>query len=207
MTKPITQVDSRQIAYESNPYKKLVLVASTNNCIDEIIATHAIADQTLDQQVLNQIHRTRHLASYKDTTYRTASTPSIDDFDLDGLKSWIDHIFKVDGRLRAIAFSAKDPETLQKVFWKHAPLNDTGGIFGHDTRKAISDYKFPEKKPANVAITEGAFRTLLYEVYSIPEASTVRWTDSILACQIVNTMINLSNDNKLLDINDLLVKL
>jgi len=194
--------DKAELAYYDNPYKRLMLVLLTNDVVDGVIPEHMITNQTLDQQVINQIHRTRYLTSYDCSNNATAGL-----YDLSKIPTWINSIYKVDGSIRAIAYSTRDKSTLKKIFWRDTPLNNTGGVYGHDTRKIPSDYVFSEEQPSGVDITEGEFNAMLLEVQAVPKADTVRWTDTIVACQIANATISLSNRHKLLDMDDILVKL
>jgi len=206
--------DKAELAYYDNPYKRLMLVSLTGDAIDGVIPEHMITNQTLDQQVLNQMYRTRYLASY-DCTNTAAGSFDADKlsskttglYDLTKIPEWINSIYKVDGSIRAIAYSTRDKVTLKNVFWMDVPLNNTGGVYGHDARKITSDYIFPEERPEGVGISEGEFDAMLHEVHSVPQANTVRWTDTIVACQIANATISLSNRHKLLDMDDILVKL
>ena len=206
--------DKAELAYYDNPYKRLVLVLLTNDVVDGVIPEHTIMNQTLDQQVLNQMYRTSHLTSFNCIDAAAGSfdadcfgSTAAGRYDLTKISEWINSIYKVDGRLRVIAYSAKDKVTLKNVFWQDSPLNNTGGIYGHDARKITSDYIFPEERPAGVGISKGEFDAMLHEVHSVPQASAVRWTDTIVACQIANATISLSNRHKLLDMDDILVKL
>jgi len=191
-----------ELNYYNNPFKRLVFVTVVDHYTDGALLSQSAATDTLDQQVVYLINRTKYLDIYKGLNKMPTSK-----FDLDRIKPWVDNIPNLKGKVRAIAYSARDVETLQDIFWKDSPLNNTGGIYGHDTREPKSDYVFPEELPPSTGIAAYEFTAMATEVSKMPLASTVRWTDTIPACQIANTLISLSSNTKLLDIDDLLVKL
>jgi len=191
-----------ELAYYNNPFKRLVIIALSNHYVDGALLNQSALTNTLDQQVIYRINRTNYFAIYKGLNKMPTSK-----FDLDRIKPWIDDLNITVGKIRAIAYSTRDAKTLKDVFWSDSPLNNTGGIYGHDTREPKSDYVFPKELPPGTGIAEHEFNAMATEVCSLPMASAVRWTDTIPACQIANTVISLSSDTKLLSMDDLLIKL
>ena len=205
MTKIVTQEERARIAYESNPYKQLILVALE----DTVSAPKLLESSTLDERVIYQDKRTFHTISYVPMDDETTK-----EFDLDGLQEWVGSISPwLDigdtrrQRVRAIAYSAPDADTLSAVYLADTPFNNTGGIYGYDANDPTSEYSLnvgwvPKTEAAKTRIAK-----LIQKGKLLKSSGTVRWTDTILACKVANTLISLSNDVRLLNMDEILIKL
>jgi len=196
-------------AYYLNRYKQLVVVTiSEGHEPDDLIeeAGGIPSNYTLDQQVVYQASRTYYRSSYGGEEGAIANGLARD-FDIDRIKEWLDHLPSSSHPCRVIAYSAFNKATLNDVYWSDSPFNDTGGIYGLDTNKPGTHYEFPKGLPKNLGIGQHVFKSLLNESKTVSNASTVRWTDTIPECRAANALISLGGKCKLLDMDELLIKL
>jgi len=215
MIKTAAQKERMRIAYESNPYKQLVLVGAHNGEeVGDLKGAYHECDE-LNTQVIEQMRRTNYLAIYggknADKTNSEFNTDSVKDWldgitNVEGIKEWLERVPGViDGAVRVIAYSAKDATTLEDVYWTDSPLNSAGGIFGFDSTNPELHYELPKKLLPKLDTDADPFMSGLGEDYAMEKVRTVRWTEDITACKVANTIISLSSKFKLLDMNKILI--
>jgi len=210
MTKTVTQANSMLNAYESNPYKQLVLIGIHTGegigIMKGAIPEYDEIGNPVNKQVIDQMRRTHYLSIYTGMDRNPTNIPNAE-LNAGKIKAWINGVPRIDGEVRVIAYSAKNNTTLSDVYWADAPLNNTGGMYGFDANNPESDYKIPEHLPPKLCLDEDPFMDELDKDYLAENARTVRWTDDTIPCKVANTLISLSSKLKLLDIDKILIKL